>query len=268
MPTSPFDGLVELGFDVRSSFYADSLLLGAFKTQSDELADILRNYTIHVDELIRGGGGEATQTQRLGTELVAVGWKEEHEIHFSNRIEIQRNTNILLSTETKSETHKIDHLLIDDDQRILGLEVEWNNKDPFFDRDLETFSRLHMDALLSVGILITRGKSLQRDLEKIIARFGERWGLSEISELMEGLGMHPHLDQIGFKEPTSRQRTDIGRLEERGFSFPAAWAKVFTRDKYGSATTHWDKLTARLERGVGSPCPILSIGLPSGIVVE
>jgi hypothetical protein len=32
------------------------------------------------------------------------------------------------------------------------------------------------------------------------------------------------------------------------------------------ATTHWSKLQERVQRGVGNPCPLVLIGLPSSIV--
>lgn len=41
---------------------------------------------------------------------------------------------------------------------------------------------------------------------------------------------------------------------------------MFVNDKYGMATTHWNKLRARVARGVGNPCPLVLIGLPPGIV--
>ncbi len=34
----------------------------------------------------------------------------------------------------------------------------------------------------------------------------------------------------------------------------------------GKATTHWRKLDDRIHRGVGNPCPLVFIGLPSSIV--
>jgi len=45
-----------------------------------------------------------------------------------------------------------------------------------------------------------------------------------------------------------------------------AWAASFVQDKYGAATTHWQKLEDRIRRGVGNPCPLLLIGLPASIV--
>jgi len=48
--------------------------------------------------------------------------------------------------------------------------------------------------------------------------------------------------------------------------FRDAWVDHFVSDKFGAATTHWRKLDDRIRRGVGSPCPLLLIGLPSSIV--
>ncbi len=44
------------------------------------------------------------------------------------------------------------------------------------------------------------------------------------------------------------------------------WARKFTSDKYGTATTHWSKLQERIARGVGAPCPLILIGLPPNII--
>ena len=43
----------------------------------------------------------------------------------------------------------------------VALEVEWNNKDPFFDRDLNNFRLLFDLRAVSVGVIITRTDSLQ-----------------------------------------------------------------------------------------------------------
>ncbi|HMV40190.1 MAG TPA: BglII/BstYI family type II restriction endonuclease, partial [Plasticicumulans sp.] len=44
-------------------------------------------------------------------------------------------------------------------------------------------------------------------------------------------------------------------------AFAEAWAGQFVADKFGAATTHWDKLMTRVQRGVGNPCPLLLIGI-------
>ena len=44
--------------------------------------------------------------------------------------------------EKESISHEIDHVKVFD-SGTFALEIEWNNKDPFYDRDLENFKRLH-----------------------------------------------------------------------------------------------------------------------------
>ena len=72
------------------------------------------------------------------------------------------------------------------------------------------------------------------------------------------------LTRIGLS-PTARQLSEYTGRARRS-SFSEGWAAAFVQDKYGAATTHWDKLEARVSRGVGNPCPLLLIGLPDSIV--
>lgn len=49
----------------------------------------------------------------------------------------------------------------------VAIETEWNNKDPFYDRDLTTFRLLFELNVLSVGVIITRASELQRVFDKL-----------------------------------------------------------------------------------------------------
>jgi hypothetical protein len=55
-----------------------------------------------------------------------------------------------------SPTHKVDCY-----KNRVALEIEWNNKDPFFDRDLNNFRLLFDLRVISVGVIITRCDHLQ-----------------------------------------------------------------------------------------------------------
>lgn len=164
--------------------------------------------------------------------------------------------------ERESISHKIDHVRsfgnVPGQTRTLALEIEWNNKDPFFDRDLENFKRLHAEGAISVGFLVTRGAKLQDDMRGLI----RRWigGLAADSyEMLAAAGI----------APTVRQRREVMKRVERvknPVSFRQAWVDHFVSDKFGQATTHWRKLEERVRRGVGNPCPLVLIGLPSSIV--
>jgi len=53
-------------------------------------------------------------------------------------------------------THKIDNY-----RNHIGIEVEWNNKTEFYDRDLNNFRLLHDLGIVAVGVIITRQSELQ-----------------------------------------------------------------------------------------------------------
>lgn len=58
--------------------------------------------------------------------------------------------------ESNTPTHKIDMF-----KNGVAFETEWNNKDPFFDRDLNNFRLLHQLRAANVGIIVTRASELQ-----------------------------------------------------------------------------------------------------------
>lgn len=70
-------------------------------------------------------------------------------------------------------------------------------------------------------------------------------------------------------EPTPRQRAYITRQitrERTPLPFREAFARKFTGDKFGEATTHWKKLEDRIHRGLGNPCPLVIVGMSDEIV--
>ncbi len=49
----------------------------------------------------------------------------------------------------------------------VALEIEWNNKDPFYDRDLNNFRLLFDLRAISIGVIITRKDELQSIFNKL-----------------------------------------------------------------------------------------------------
>lgn len=239
--------LKKLGYQVEVHSHARAILEVDFPEVEVELTEALRNFKIPVEELIAGGGGEAKGTQRLRKDLAGKKWPKFH-FHVERKI----NGKLL-----ESQSHEVDHVRELPAGRI-ALEIEWNNKDPFFDRDLENYKRLHADGAISVGIIITRGTSLHENMKEAVGKFLDG---NQISTL-DGL------TNWGY-EPTSRQRKAIDNLINRTHApllFREAFCRKFVADKFGEATTHWRKLEDRVQRGVGNPCPLLLIGLPDGII--
>lgn len=233
--------LSDAGFDVLSLNHAEAVMVGDFAEPLGELCDILLALEIDDAELVQGGGGESSLTQRLRQQLTDRSWTKR-------KIVILKTID---GIERAATTHEIDHVR-DTDQGSIALEIEWNNKDPFYDRDLENFQRLHVEGAISVGVILTRGRTLQADMRYIVLEFAHARDVKSFADLT----------RIGVS-PTPRQRRMI---ERSGGEFAADWARVFVGDKFGMATTHWGKLQERVSRGVGNPCPLLLIGMPSGVV--
>ena len=74
-----------------------------------------------------------------------------------------------------------------------------------------------------------------------------------------------HFDDLSVcaLNPTARQRN---RVVASGDAFAGKWDRLFVQDKFGSSTTHWNQLQDRIRRGVGSPCPLLLVGIPASLV--
>lgn len=242
---SMFEKLKQNGFQILTLHHAEAILQHDMKEAVTELEAVLLDITIPVEELVRGGGGEGKLTQRLRKSLSDFyGWKKHN-------FEIKK---IIDGIEKESVTHEIDHVK-NFNNATFALEIEWNNKDPFYDRDLENFKRLHSDGAISIGSIITRGATLHNSLSELIEEFAIKNGIDEIEKLSE------------FYTPTKRQRQMILNAIKSKGSFSKGWAHAFVSDKFGEATTHWRKLEDRVKRGVGNPCPLLLIGIPKEVVI-
>lgn len=243
-----FESLVARGFQVEFQSHARAILGTDFPTAAEELAEALAATTIPIEEIIAGGGGEAKGTQRLRRALAAKNW-------LKTAFVIEKRIN---GVPRESQSHEVDHVRTYEDGSRIVLEIEWNNKDPFYDRDLENFKRLHADGAISVGIIVTRGRSLHDNMRALVRRFLNERQLQSLDDLR----------QWGY-DPTSRQRNAITTRMTRTknpLTFREAFTDKFVADKFGEATTHWRKLEDRIQRGVGNPCPLVLIGLPDSIV--
>lgn len=100
-------------------------------------------------------------------------------LKFRHKFEIKK---IVDGQEKESISHEIDHVKVFSGSTC-ALEIEWNNKDPFFDRDLENFKRLHADGVISIGAIITRGTSLQEGMRELIASFANKARINKVEKI-------------------------------------------------------------------------------------
>lgn len=141
LPTSILDK-----FDVYERNHAISILSTDFPTEYNEIIRILSNFILTKSDILTAGGRKSPIADKLDGSLYSLGWVEKQ---FKVNISID-------SHDYNTPTHKIDCF-----KNRIGVEIEWNNKDPFFDRDLSNFRLLHEVDALSVGVIITRSDELQ-----------------------------------------------------------------------------------------------------------
>jgi hypothetical protein len=247
-----FEALRNKGYQIEFVSHALAILEIDFPDAATELEEALLDQSVPIEEIIGSGGGETKGTQRLRNGLTAKKWLKE-------TFTIKKTIN---DEPRESTSHKVDHVRVvvrpDGKRYRIALEIEWNNKDPFFDRDLENFKRLHAEGGISVGVMITRGTSLQDSILSLVRRWVDENQIDNFERLSE----------LGIAQ-TVRQRGEVLKRVERvrnPIAFRDAWAAHFVSDKFGAATTHWRKLDDRVKRGVGNPCPLVLIGLPASIV--
>ena len=242
------DSLIARDFQVEFLSHAAAILSVDFPDALNELEAALGGLTLPIEEIIGSGGGETKGTQRLRRALAGVQWTKAN-------FRIEKTIN---GVQRESISHEIDHVRTFLNG-VIALEIEWNNKDPFFDRDLENFKRLHAEGAISVGVIITRGSSLQAGMWDLVRRFANERKIKDF-ESLSLVGVNPTPKQVrNIKQRVERTRDPL--------DFADAWTDNFVSNKFGAATTHWEKLQARVARGVGNPCPLLHIGLPASIVV-
>lgn len=133
-------------FELYEWRHASSILRHDFPNEFAELDALLAHFKFCKSQIVKGGGSKSSIASSLDSFLYAKGWVEKK---FATAIQVD-------NVSTPSPTHSVDCF-----KNRIALEVEWNNKDPFFDRDLNNFRLLFDLRVISVGIIITRCDSLQ-----------------------------------------------------------------------------------------------------------
>ena len=105
----------------------------------DELTSALEGFSFDVDDVC--GNNKSQVTGRLERALNHQGWQEQS---FALQI-----------GDYALQTHKIDCC-----KDRVALEIEWNNKEPYFDRDLAAFRMMHSFGLIDCAILVTKSTKL------------------------------------------------------------------------------------------------------------
>lgn len=133
-------------YEVHEWRNAVGVLTTACPEEWSEVLVALQSFKLLRSEVLAAGGNRSSIVERLERPLKDLDWVEKH---FATAIVVD-------GVETASPTHSVDCF-----KGRVALEVEWNNKDPFYDRDLNNFRLLFDLQVIDVGIIITRCSELQ-----------------------------------------------------------------------------------------------------------
>ncbi len=144
-------------YDFLEKRHAISILANDFPEEWNDLTQVLRNFRLHRSAIETPGGGKSPIAVQLDEMFHERGWKKK-------RFDISL---IIEGEKLDAPTHEVDEF-----KNRIAIEVEWNNKDPFFDRDLNNFRLLFDLQAISVGVIITRSD----DLDDVFRSVGKGYG--------------------------------------------------------------------------------------------
>jgi hypothetical protein len=146
MPISDLPAAIQRDYELHEWRHASAILVKDFPSEWNDIIDVLTGFRLRRSAVTAGGGGKSKVSGALDREFVARGWREKK---FLTQIKVDEDV-------SDSPTHKVDCF-----KNRVALEIEWNNKDPFFDRDLNNFRLLFDLRVVSVGVIVTRSDHLQ-----------------------------------------------------------------------------------------------------------
>ena len=133
-------------YEVHEWRHACAILREDFPDEWDDIIAVAQEFRLRKSWITTGGGAKSEVSRFIDTFLYARGWVEKE---FATQIVVDGSTR-------EAPTHKVDCY-----RNRVALEIEWNNKDPFYDRDLNNFRLLFELSAISVGVIITRCDDLQ-----------------------------------------------------------------------------------------------------------
>ncbi len=174
MALQDLPNFIRENYSVHEWRHASAVLAKDFATEWEDLIAVLTDFRLFRSHINVGGGGKSKVSGSIDKSFTARGWSERK---FATQIRVDEQT-------FDSPTHKVDCF-----KNGIGVEIEWNNKTEFYDRDLNNFRLLFDLRAVNVGVIITRCDELQ-DIFDGLGR-GSSYGstttiLSKLLKKLEG----------------------------------------------------------------------------------
>lgn len=152
MSIEDFPRYIQKNYEIHEWKHAITILKGDFNEEWNDIIEVLKEFELKKSWIEVGGGRKSRVADWLDSQLTAKGWVEKS---FDTKVTVD-------TTIMETPTHKVDCF-----KNRIALEIEWNNKDPFFDRDLNNFRLLFDLRAISVGVIITRCDELQKIFDSL-----------------------------------------------------------------------------------------------------
>jgi hypothetical protein len=133
-------------YKIEERHHAVSILSQDFPQEFQDLIGCLNTFQLTRSAVMTPGGGRSPIPQEIDGYLHTRGWAKK-------KFDIRT---VIDGEEIRLPSHEIDNF-----KNRIGVEVEWNNKTEFYDRDLNNFRLLWERKVISVGVIITRASELQ-----------------------------------------------------------------------------------------------------------
>lgn len=205
-------------YEVHSWRNAAAVLSSTHPSEWSDITEVLNSFRLRKSHLMksdeegvevaRGGGRKSLVASALDEPLYERDWVEtlfETEVRVRATKErtrpklnklgkklkgIERHREEFQTFNFAAPTHKVDCY-----KNKVAVEVEWNNKNPFFDRDLNNFRLLFDLRVIDVGVIITRCDGLDDIFSELLTKkkARERYGstttrMSKLIPLLKGGG--------------------------------------------------------------------------------
>lgn len=155
-------------YEVHSYRSAVTILAESHPEHFAELCAALRAFSITTTQMRTAGGNESDIPKLLSAALRPSGWAEtmiqgDLLVTLTSKVEVVspkgKSVNEVrtrtLQRRKYLDGHKVDYV-----KDRVAFDLEWNSKDQTFDRDLYAFSAFAQCGVIDVGVLVTRGVTL------------------------------------------------------------------------------------------------------------
>jgi hypothetical protein len=137
---------IRSAWEIHEYRHACAVLATDFPVEWNDLLYVVQSFQLPKSHVLRPGGRKSPIALSINGLFEARGWIEKT---FDVKVSID-------GTPHDTPTHGVDYY-----KNGVAIETEWNNKDPFYDRDLNNFRLLFDLHAISAGVIITRADELQ-----------------------------------------------------------------------------------------------------------